>query len=257
MKTSFNIHTDHRAFNSEKIRRKDNLPGIENKKENTSFNQLLTHTMETDTAITDLLYAPAVEKDRLQRLVQIIKMQVNDYFFNVLSRFDEDDGYHGFTLDWYNIYQNGSAIELQTSNARVSPQKEDGGRVGYDLDQIIHHAAKTYGVDPDLIKAVIKAESGFDTSSTSPKGAMGLMQLMPETAKELGVNDAYNPVENVMGGTRYLKSLMDRYNGDIPLSLAAYNWGMGNVERHPDKLPQETRTYIVRVNQFLQQEKAI
>jgi soluble lytic murein transglycosylase-like protein len=83
------------------------------------------------------------------------------------------------------------------------------------------------------------------------------MQLMPETAKEMGVKDAYNPFENVMGGTRYLKRLLDRYNGDVPLTLAAYNWGMGNVERHPNKLPQETRTYIVRVNDFLQEEKSI
>jgi soluble lytic murein transglycosylase-like protein len=76
------------------------------------------------------------------------------------------------------------------------------------------------------------------------------MQLMPDTAKDLGVKDCYNPVENVMAGTRYLKSLLDRYEGNVELTLAAYNWGMGNVERHPEKLPKETREYIARVKTY-------
>ena len=110
-----------------------------------------------------------------------------------------------------------------------------------------HRAAATYGVDPSLIRAVIKAESNFQPQSTSPKGAMGLMQLMPETAREVGVKDPYDPFQNVMGGTRYLRRLLDRYQGNIPLALAAYNWGAGNVEKHPDRLPRETRDYIQRV----------
>jgi len=121
---------------------------------------------------------------------------------------------------------------------------------------IIRQASKAYGVDEGLIRAVIRAESGFRSESTSPKGAMGLMQLMPKTARELGVRDAYDPRENIMGGTRYLRSLLDRYRGDVPTALAAYNWGMGNVERNPEKLPRETRVYIDRVQRFMDERKA-
>jgi hypothetical protein len=121
--------------------------------------------------------------------------------------------------------------------------------------ELIDHASTTYGVDPDLIKAVIRAESSFNPESTSAKGAMGLMQLMPETAKDLGVNDPYDAVENIMGGTRYLRSLLDRFGNNRNLALAAYNWGMGNVERKPERMPQETLTYIARVNQYYRENK--
>ncbi|HET6490471.1 MAG TPA: lytic transglycosylase domain-containing protein [Syntrophales bacterium] len=123
-------------------------------------------------------------------------------------------------------------------------------------EPVIQEASKTYGVDPELIRAVIRAESNFKNESTSPKGAMGLMQIMPETAKDLGIRDGYDPRENIMGGTRYLKGLLERYRGDVPTALAAYNWGMGNVERRPDKLPRETRVYINRIQQFMDEQKA-
>jgi soluble lytic murein transglycosylase-like protein len=85
---------------------------------------------------------------------------------------------------------------------------------------------------------------------------MGLMQLMPETAQDLGLENPFDPFQNIMGGSRYLKSLLDRYDGDQALALAAYNWGSGNVETRPGNLPQETQTYIARVHQYYREAKS-
>jgi soluble lytic murein transglycosylase-like protein len=117
-----------------------------------------------------------------------------------------------------------------------------------DYDNIIKEASKIHGISFDLIKAVIQAESAFNPNAVSPKGAMGLMQLMPETSSDLGVSDPFNPRENVMGGTRYLKELMERYGSDLSLCLAAYNAGPGAVERYQCVPPfRETENYVEKV----------
>lgn len=118
------------------------------------------------------------------------------------------------------------------------------------FDPIISRASRKYGVDAGLIKAVIKAESNFNPQAVSHAGARGLMQLMPATARSLGVDDSFDPEQNVMAGTRFLKDMLQRYNGDVDSALAAYNWGPGNVDRRPDRLPRETRDYLVRVKQL-------
>src|ERR1019366_7419537 len=100
------------------------------------------------------------------------------------------------------------------------------------LNQVVNSASAAYHLDPDLVNSVIHAESGFNSRAVSPKGARGLMQLMPATASELGVNDAVDPQANVGGGTRYLRELLERYNFDLVKALAAYNAGPERVEQY-------------------------
>ena len=125
-----------------------------------------------------------------------------------------------------------------------------------DLDRLITNAAKTYDLDPALIKAVIKAESAFDPRAVSFKGAKGLMQLMPATAREMNVVDAFNPRDNISGGTRYLRYLLDRYQGDVKLALAAYNMGPERIRENKNIPPiRETRLYLQRVMKYYQDYK--
>ena len=114
-----------------------------------------------------------------------------------------------------------------------------------EITDIVHKKAEKYGVDEKLILAIINQESGFKNGQTSKKGAKGLMQLMPATAKELGVTDPNDPEQNIDAGVRCMKKLLNRYNGDIKKALAAYNWGMGNLDKYGmQKAPKETRNYV-------------
>jgi len=118
-------------------------------------------------------------------------------------------------------------------------------------DEIIVRHARTYGVRVDLVRAVIQTESAFDPSARSAKGAMGLMQLMPATAADYGVTAPYDPDQNVRGGVAYLKDLLDRYDKNEELALAAYNAGPSTVDRYGQRVPpyRETRTYLKRIKE--------
>lgn len=129
-----------------------------------------------------------------------------------------------------------------------SRQWKSGGSNSARYDHYIRRVAKRYNVDPRLIKAIIKTESDFNHRAVSKSGAQGLMQLMPETARDLRVSNPFNPKENIDGGTRYFRKMMDTFKGDLVLSLAAYNAGPGLVMR-TGGVPQiaETRRYIDKV----------
>lgn len=116
-------------------------------------------------------------------------------------------------------------------------------------DELISVASKQYGVDSRLVKAIIKAESDFNPKAVSKKGAMGLMQIMPQNFQRLDIEDPFNPRENIMGGTRYFRYLYDRFDGKLALSLAAYNAGPTAVENYNKTIPpyRETEQYVQRV----------
>jgi len=121
-------------------------------------------------------------------------------------------------------------------------------RYASDYHSIVHEKASTYNVDPSLIKAVIKTESNWNSRARSNKGAMGLMQLMPGTANDLNVNNPFDPEQNIEGGTKYLKYLLEHFNGDLTLALAAYNAGPKTVEKFGYVPPiSETRQYVKKV----------
>jgi soluble lytic murein transglycosylase-like protein len=118
-------------------------------------------------------------------------------------------------------------------------------------EDLIRSASDRHSIDADLIRAVIRAESNFNSAARSSKGAMGLMQLMPDTARLHNVGDSFDPGDNIDGGVRHLKLLMDRYRGDLELSLAAYNAGIKTVERYGGIPPYlETRDYVRRVLRY-------
>ena len=148
-----------------------------------------------------------------------------------------------------------SLIEYQfynNENKKITGSRKDvsSGNGKYLLlyDKIILKISKRHNVDPDLVKAVIMAESLVDTNAVSKKGAKGLMQIMPKTARWLGVKDSAHPEQNIEAGTRYLKCLIDEYDGNLKLALAAYNAGPGTVKRYKGIPPyKETRSYIKKV----------
>jgi soluble lytic murein transglycosylase-like protein len=134
----------------------------------------------------------------------------------------------------------------------IATQSTDPATAGVDsrasIQNSIQAAARTYNLPSTLIRSVIRAESNFRADAVSPAGAQGLMQLMPATARELGVTDPFDVAQNIDGGARYLRQMLDRFDGDLKLALAAYNAGPGTVQRYNGEVPyRETRDYVRRV----------
>lgn len=166
----------------------------------------------------------------------------NDEFYNLmLQAMQESNGTAGL---------GDGSIELPVSNGYQSASVPTlgGAAAPEEIQKLIESAAQKYGVDPKLIYNVIKAESSFRSNAVSKAGAQGLMQLMPSTAASYGVKDAFDPAQNIDGGVRLLRDLMNRYKGNTELVLAAYNAGVGAVAKYKGVPPyEETRNYVAKI----------
>ncbi len=186
-----------------------------------------------------------------------------------------------FTASTVALMSLAATASAQTLSAQFSYKRSDAGTVvisdqgltaspapsapaasrprrGSEFDAMIDDHARAQGLSPVLVRAVIEAESAFNPRAVSRVGAMGLMQLMPGTAKDLGVVDAFDPAENIRGGTTYLRTLLDRFDGDVRLALAAYNAGPGAVERYDNVPPyRETRNYVAKISNRIKDVQAV
>ena len=151
-------------------------------------------------------------------------------------------------------YEPGTDVAVAQSQASISETATSKDPL--DIPSLLADAGHRQGLDPDLLKSMIAEESAFNPKAVSPKGAGGLMQLMPKTASDLGVTNVFQPGENVQGGAHYIRNLIDRYQGDLAKALAAYNAGPAAVDRFRGIPPfQETQTYVRRVITRFNREK--
>ncbi|MBN1945604.1 MAG: lytic transglycosylase domain-containing protein [Bradymonadales bacterium] len=183
-------------------------------------------------------------------LVAVPRAALGDIYHYV-----DRDGTHVFTTYRMSGMELVEVIRSQPSRSNRSSGRSSSSssriQVREDaFDPLIREAAETFNIPFEFIKAVVKAESAFNPRAVSRAGAQGLMQLMPRTGEEMGVTDPFDPRQNIFGGTRYLRILADRYNGDINLVLSAYNAGPGSVDRY-DGIPYpDTRRYIQTVYRY-------
>jgi soluble lytic murein transglycosylase-like protein len=162
--------------------------------------------------------------------------QVQSAIYQVILRWIDDYLHEAGT-------GNSSGTALLRRPALVAEGKEKGS-----FDSIIKSISAKYNIDPRLVSAVVQTESNFNPNAESASGAQGLMQLMPDTARELGVQNSLDPVQNLEGGVHYLRSMLDRYDGNVSMALAAYNAGPGTVSKYGGIPPyQETQSYVRRV----------
>lgn len=153
------------------------------------------------------------------------------------------------------IYATPESADTSASSSKNTGSKETVTSPA-EMEDIFNRAAKEYNIDVNLLKAVAKTESNFNANATSSVGAMGVMQLMPSTAQSLGVTDAYDAEQSIMGGAKYLSQMLHKYNGNVSLALAAYNAGPGNVDKYGGIPPfEETQNYVKKILAYMGNEE--
>lgn len=163
-----------------------------------------------------------------------------------------DDGFMTLAQPDFSLLPRVPQAQADQLYRQLQPQLQGQPAGRSEIEQLIDQVAGQVSLAPELIRSVVSAESDFQPQAVSPVGAQGLMQLMPETAAELGVEDSFDPQQNLLGGSRYLKQLLEKYEGDLDKTLAAYNWGQGNVDRKGlAQMPEETRNYLSKVKGLL------
>ncbi|MEZ5524453.1 MAG: lytic transglycosylase domain-containing protein [Pseudomonadales bacterium] len=212
-------------------------------------------------AIAGDLSAQAVSREE-NRLARLANLQLLQGLF---------DPNQGAPVDSLSVLLGMTARQFEMSSAisqkldvyaSVSHEHQSGSLTSTknsreQIEKLIDGVAQEVGLAPELIRSVVSTESNFSPDAVSSTGAQGLMQLMPATARELEVTDSFDLQQNLLGGSRYLKQLLNKYEGDLDYALAAYNWGQGNVDRKGlGKMPQETRDYLVKVKQGLAKQSA-
>jgi hypothetical protein len=200
---------------------------------------------------------PGIVAEQADTMLKLAQLQLLQGLFDV----DEEAGYATDYIGLLGLQRNSASLPVAGQNvdkiySRMQPTLlEPDNASRSDIEKMIDQVAEKVSLAPELIHAVVAAESDFQPHAVSPVGAQGLMQLMPATAAELGVQDSFDPRQNLLGGSQYLKQLLNKYDGDLDSALAAYNWGQGNVDRKGlAQMPQETRDYLARVKGLLDKQ---